>query len=94
MQLKQLFKTRKTADVLISLNKEYTGNRGHKSAYKSSVARDSQMTYAHAVKVINELIQEGLIIESKEGRTSYIELTPKGKEIADTLTKLKNLIEG
>jgi len=36
-------------------------------------------TLSYVLKLVNNLVEDGLLLESKEGRTKYIELSPLGK---------------
>ncbi len=63
-------------------------------SYASIVARDANCTYSHTVKVIQRFEEAGLLKFVKNGRIKAIELTPKGKKIAEELKRLITIIKG
>ncbi len=64
-----------------------------KPRYPSIIAKEVDCTYAHTVRVLQELERHGLITFEKRGRRKIIRLTKEGQEIADSLLKLINLLE-
>ena len=64
-----------------------------KPRYPSIIAKEVDCTYAHTVRVLQELERHGLITFEKKGRRKIIRLTKEGQEIADSLLKLINLLE-
>jgi len=65
---------------------------GHNRTYISVVAKECNCTYPHAVKILQELEQFGLVKSEKLGRVKYVELTDYGKIIESSLKHLtKNL---
>jgi predicted transcriptional regulator len=82
-----LFFQEKGKNILLSLGK------GEKS-YISGVARDINGTYAHTFNLIKEMEGQGIVSTSKEGRTKYISLTPRGKDLADILSEFIAVLEG
>jgi len=64
-----------------------------KPRYPSIIAKEVDCTYAHTVRVLQELEKHGLITFEKKGRRKIIRLTKEGQEIADSLLKLINLLE-
>ncbi len=72
----------KPVRIILSLLKEDT--------YLTRVSKETDCTYSHTVKVLNELKKHGLVEFKKEGRINKVNLTEKGKEIA---ILLKNLIK-
>jgi len=64
-----------------------------KPRYPSIIAKEVDCTYAHTVRVLQELEKHGLITFEKKGRRKLIKLTKEGQEIAVSLLKLINLLE-
>ena len=61
-----------------------------KPRYPSMIAKEVDCTYAHTVRVLQEMENFKLIEFKKSGRRKMITLTKTGKEIAEILTKLVN----
>ena len=61
-----------------------------KPRYPSIIAKEVDCTYAHTVRVLQEMERFKLIEFKKQGRRKIITLTKQGKEIAEILTKLVN----
>ncbi len=80
-----LFFRRKPALTVLSL-------RG-KAKYGSIIARETDCTYSHTVKVLQILKKLNLVDFDKQGRIKFVKLTKKGSEIAECLEKIKSLIE-
>jgi predicted transcriptional regulator len=65
---------------------------GHNRTYISVVAKECNCTYPHAVKILQQMEQFGLVKSEKLGRVKYVELTDYGKIIESSLKHLtKNL---
>jgi predicted transcriptional regulator len=61
---------------------------GHARTYISVVAKECDCTYPHAVKILYEMEQYGLVKSEKLGRVKYVELTDHGRVIESSLKKL------
>jgi DNA-binding MarR family transcriptional regulator len=61
------------------------------ATYASKLARDTDCTYPHIVKVLAEFGEAGLIRVSSTGRTKPILLTPKGKKVSARVRALHKL---
>lgn len=61
---------------------------GHNRTYISIVAKECNCTYPHAVKILQEMEQFGLVKSEKLGRVKYVELTDYGRIIESSLKHL------
>jgi predicted transcriptional regulator len=78
--MSDIFFQEKGKMVLLTLRKE-------ERSYVSSVARKINCTYAHTFNLIKEMERQEIVSASKRGRTKYISLTQKGKELADVMNE-------
>lgn len=62
------------------------------NCYASIVAKEVDCTYSHTVRILQVLEKNKLLIFKKDGRIKGIELTKKGKKIAETIKKLISYI--
>jgi len=76
----------KPAGVILSL-------RNSKGKYASILAKETNCTYTHILKVLNQLQDYGVVQFKKEGRTKIVELTEKGIDIAHELEGLVRQLE-
>ncbi|MBM3309446.1 MAG: winged helix DNA-binding protein [Candidatus Altiarchaeales archaeon] len=76
----------KPAGVLLSL-------KGSKGKYASVLAKETNCTYTHILKVLNQLQEFGVVSFKKQGRTKIVELTEKGMDIAHELEGLVRQLE-
>lgn len=56
--------------------------------YCSMISKKIDTTYAHTVKTVSRLEEEGLVERRKEGRKNILELTPEGEKYADKFIDL------
>ena len=82
-----VFFRRKPALMLVSLKKNT------RIRYGSILAKEVDCTYSHAVKILQVLGKLGLVRFEKKGRIKIIQLTKKGKEIADAIEDFQRMIE-
>lgn len=82
-----IFFRRKPALMLVSLKKN------SRIRYGSILAKEVDCTYSHAVKILQTLEELKLVEFDKKGRIKLIKLTKKGKEIADAIENIQNLIK-
>ncbi len=73
--------------MLVSLKKNT------KMRYGSVLAKEVDCTYSHAVKILQTLEALKLVFFEKKGRIKIIRLTNKGKEVADYIEKIRELIK-
>ncbi|MCH8945676.1 MAG: hypothetical protein IIA85_02025 [Nanoarchaeota archaeon] len=81
-----IFFRRKPAMMLVSLK------RNTRMRYGSILAKEIDCTYSHAVKILQTLEDLGLVIFEKKGRIKVIQLTKKGKEVADAIDEIQKLV--
>ena len=81
-----IFFRRKPAMMLVSLK------RNTRLRYGSILAKEIDCTYSHAVKILQTLEELGLVVFEKKGRIKVIQLTKKGKEVADAIDDIQKLV--
>ncbi len=82
-----IFFRRKPAMMLVSLKKN------SRMRYGSVLAKEVDCTYSHAVKILQMLEELNLVVFEKKGRIKVIQLTKKGREVADAIENIQNLIK-
>ncbi|NCN86560.1 winged helix DNA-binding protein [archaeon] len=82
-----IFFRRKPALMLVSLKKNT------RMRYGSVLAKEVDCTYSHAVKILQTLEELKLVEFDKKGRIKLIQLTPKGKEVAQAIESIQGLIK-
>jgi predicted transcriptional regulator len=82
-----IFFRRKPALMLVFLKKNT------RMRYGSILAKEVDCTYSHAVKILQTLERLGLVLFEKKGRVKLIKLTKKGKEVADHIELIQNLVK-
>lgn len=86
-KLAMFFLRKKPSGMLVALKKD------DKYRYASVLAKETDCTYSHTVRILQELEKKKLIEFYKKGRIKMIKLTKLGKDIADCLEKLMALFE-
>ena len=81
-----IFFRRKPAMMLVSLK------RNSRMRYGSILAKEVDCTYSHAVKILQTLEELGLVVFEKRGRIKVIQLTKKGREVADAIENIQHII--
>ncbi len=61
-------------------------------AYQTLVAKRVNTTYAHTVKIMNELEHLRLIRSEQAGRMKFIKLTELGLEVVESLERIKRIL--
>jgi predicted transcriptional regulator len=61
--------------------------------YGSILAKEVDCTYSHAVKILQTLEDLRLVVFEKKGRIKIIKLTKKGKEVADAIDEIQDLVK-
>lgn len=82
-----IFFRRKPALMLVSLKKN------NRMRYGSLLAKEVDCTYSHAVKILQTLQELKLVDFEKKGRIKLIKLTKKGRQVADAIENIQNLIK-
>ena len=67
-----------------------TIRRARDEIYCSMISKKIDTTYAHTVKTISRMEEDGFVRSKKKGRKKILELTPQGREFSD---KFLDLIE-
>lgn len=70
-----------------------TIRRHREDIYGSVVSREIDTTYAHTVKIISRLEEEGLVESEKKGRKKMLELTDEGRRYADVFIELLGMFD-
>ena len=81
-----LFFRRKPAMMLIALKKV------SRAKYGSQLAKEVDCTYSHAVKILQTLEEMGLVSFEKKGRIKVINLTKKGRDVAESIENIRKLV--
>jgi len=81
-----IFFRRKPASMLVSLKKN------SRMRYGSVLAKEVDCTYSHAVKILQTLEELKLVVFQKKGRIKIIQLTNKGKQVADAIENIQGLV--
>ena len=71
-----------------------TIRRNREDIYCSMISKKIDTTYAHTVKTVARLEDEGLVKSQKEGRKKILELTPKGVKYADKFIDILDEMDG
>ena len=61
--------------------------------YSSKLARKSNITYSHSIKILKIFEEMGLVKSLKDGRTRPITITLKGKQIANHFIEIENILK-
>jgi predicted transcriptional regulator len=80
--VKEFFLNEKPVMALVTIR------RSREDIYCSRISRKIDTTYAHTVKIISRLEEEGLIDSRKEGRRKILELTERGERYAERFEDL------
>jgi len=82
----EVFFRRKPAMILVALK------NSSKNRYGSVLAKEVDCTYSHAVKILQEMEKNKLVVFEKRGRIKTIKLTENGEVVADHIDRIKNLL--
>lgn len=83
----ELFFRKKPIRLLLALNKVEDA-----SSFVSVLAKKTDCTYSHTVKLLDQFKDLGLVVFEKKGRIKYISLTDDGKKLAATLQTAEHLL--
>ena len=72
--------------MLVSLKKN------KRIRYGSILAKEIDCTYSHAVKILQTLEESRLVVFEKKGRIKIVQLTNKGRQVADAIEELQRII--
>ena len=82
-----IFFRRKPALMLVSLKKNT------RMRYGSILAKEVDCTYSHAVKILQTLEDLKLVNFEKRGRIKVVQLTKKGRDVADAIENIQILVK-
>lgn len=85
-QIFEVFFREKPAMMLVELK------NANSQVYASVLAKQIDCTYSHVVKILQEMQKADLINFKKEGRLKLLELTPKGKDIAQNIESIRSML--
>jgi len=71
-----------------------TIRRNREDIYCSMISKKIDTTYAHTVKTVSRLEDEGLVESQKDGRKKILELTSEGEKYADIFIDLLEEFNG
>ena len=60
--------------------------------YASVLAKQIDCTYSHVVKILQEMERAELVAFKKQGRLKLLELTDKGRNIANNIEGIRSLL--
>ncbi|MBS3136243.1 winged helix DNA-binding protein [Candidatus Woesearchaeota archaeon] len=60
--------------------------------YASFVAKKTDCTYSHVVKILQEMEKANLVSFEKTGRLKLLSLTKKGQEVAEHIEKVREIL--
>lgn len=83
-EIKQKLLNVKPADTIVLLRR-----RG--SSYPWRLSKETDTTYSHMVRMLQELESCGLVENEERGRKKIYRLTPKGKRLGDKLSGLREV---
>ena len=81
-ELENLFLRKKPVKILLALK----NGRGPK--YVSILAKETDCTYSHTVKLLEMFREMGLLFFDKKGRVKFVDLTKEGVEVSEKFEDL------
>lgn len=81
-ELENLFLRKKPVKILLALK----NGRGPK--YVSIIAKETDCTYSHTVKLLDMFREKGLLFFDKKGRVKFVDLTKEGVEVSEKFEDL------
>ena len=84
-QVLQTFIRKKPMDMLLEMNRS-------KDNYASLLAKKTDCTYSHVVKLLVRMEKDGLVAFDKSGRIKNLNLTPKGTDLANEFSKINSIL--
>lgn len=82
----EVFFRKKPAMILVALRKS------NRSKYGSTLAKEVDCTYSHAVKILQDMEKAKLVNFEKQGRIKTIKLTDNGEKVAEFIERIKELL--
>lgn len=84
--LQSFFINVKPVRILINLNSGFTDN------YASALSSEVDATYSHTVRILHKMEEYDLVESEKNGRKKEVQLTEKGEDVAEGLSKAMSVI--
>lgn len=81
-QLQSFYLKEKPVMALVTIR------RARDEIYCSMISKKIDTTYAHTVKTISRMEEDGFVRSKKNGRKKLLELTPKGRKFSDQFLDL------
>lgn len=85
--MKNIFLNEKPVMTIVTIK------RSNKEIYASVISREIDTTYAHTVKIIAQLGEEGLVESEKNGRKKILTLTEKGDKYGDLFVDMLEMFQ-
>ena len=82
----EVFFRKKPAMILVALRKN------NRNKYGSTLAKEVDCTYSHAVKILQDMEKAKLVNFEKQGRIKTIKLTENGEKVAEFIERIKELL--
>ena len=76
----------KPAGIMLSL-------RSKEKKYPTVLSKENDCTYTHTLKILEELMEYGLVEFEKDGRIKFVKLTELGEDVAHQLEGLIRYLE-
>ena len=76
-ELDEIFLRKKPVKILMGIK------LGSGPKYVSIIAKESDCTYSHTVKILEEFMELGIVEFEKTGRIKYVRLTQDGIDLAN-----------
>ena len=76
----------KPAGIILSL-------KSKEKKYPTVLSKENDCTYTHTLKIVEELMEYGLVEFEKDGRIKYVKLTELGEDVAHELEGLVRYLE-
>lgn len=81
-ELESFFINEKPVRILVNLHSGFTDN------YASALSSEVDATYSHTVRILHKMEDFDLVESKKNGRRKEVELTDRGKEVAESLSEV------
>ena len=76
----------KPAGIILSL-------KAKEKKYPTVLSKENDCTYTHTLKILEELMEYGLVEFEKDGRIKFVKLTQPGEDVAHELEGLVRYLE-
>jgi len=83
--LEKMFLQDKPTKIIMSL-------KGSKLTYAATLAKETDCTYSHCVRILKEMKDNGLVEFEKKGRIKHVKLSRVGEDIAFAIESLSRTL--